>query len=152
MGVSRSEPFQVKWEDVKVPIKRCEFIKTRVRFINMTNEDLNETISNLVLGSLAAPDREFIVKNLNISLDEAINGTDAVKTEFLWDLMKLIMFKYREYKLLFYDAVRNANIEKALSAQERIFFHYEALRNLKRRLLGGKDLLYIDMPDYRTSD
>lgn len=139
---------KISWEEVAVPIKKCEFIRARRRFLTLSAAELKEIVLNLVLGSIAAEDREFILKNMAISLDEAASGSDEVRTNFLWDLMKLIMYKYREYKLLFYRAVKNSDIDKASIAQRRIFFQYEALRTLKRRLMGGKDLMYIDMPEY----
>jgi hypothetical protein len=136
------------WESVEVPIKRCEFIRARRRFIGMPNAELDDLVSSLVLASLAADDREFIVNNMSPTLEEALNGTAEDKTNYLWYLMKMIMYNYRKYKLLFYESVKNADLPKALFCERRIFFHYEALRNLKRKLMGGKDLMYIDMPEY----
>ncbi|RLG20554.1 hypothetical protein DRN72_05035 [Methanosarcinales archaeon] len=43
---------------------------------------------------------------------------------------------------MFYEAIMNAKLERAIFAQERIFLHYESLRNLKKRLLCGKDIMY----------
>lgn len=114
----------------------------------MPNAELDDLVSSLVLASLAADDREFIVNNMSPTLEEALNGTAEDKTNYLWYLMKMIMYNYRKYKLLFYESVKNADLPKALFCERRIFFHYEALRNLKRKLMGGKDLMYIDMPEY----
>ena len=148
MSVQTINPYEISWEKVAVPIKRCEFIRARRRFITLSGDELKDVVSNLVLGSLAAADREFIVSNMAASLDEVAAGSDELKTNFLWDLMKLIMYKYREYKLQFYDAVKKADLEKAMFTQRRMFFHYEAIRTLKRRLMCGKDLMFIDMPEY----
>jgi len=141
-------PSEISWEAVAVPIKKCEFIRARRRLLTLSSDELKDVVINLVLGSVAAVDREFILNSLSVDIEEVANGSDEVRTNFLWDLMKLIMYKYKEYKLQFYAAVKNADLETALFAQRRIFFQYEALRTLKRRLMGGKDLMYIDMPEY----
>jgi hypothetical protein len=135
------------WKSLKVPIKRCEFYRARGNLLALSPDDFEHLVS-FVLSSLPEEDRKFIEQNISPKLTEALKGGEEDKSNFLWNLVKLIMYNYKKYKLQFYDAVRSADLKKALLLEKNVFFHYEALRNLKRSLLGGKDLMYIDMPEY----
>ncbi|MEN3037122.1 MAG: hypothetical protein ABC588_07210, partial [Candidatus Methanosuratincola petrocarbonis] len=101
-----------------------------------------------VLSSLPVEDKNFIENNISPTLMETLTGKIEDKTEYLWNLIKLIMYNYKKYKLQFYEAVKDADLAKVLFLEKKLFFHYEALRNIKKRLIGGKDLMYIDMPEY----
>jgi|Deesub1362A_J573_1020465.scaffolds.fasta_scaffold00448_38 hypothetical protein len=137
----------VDWEELRVPVKRCEFNRARKRFMTLGAKEVREIVTE-ALRLLPAEDREFILRNMTIPMDGATEKSAEIRSDFLWDLIRLIMWKYREYKLLFYKAVVNAELERAIFVQRRIFSCYEALRSLKKRLLGGKDIMYIDMPEY----
>jgi len=134
----------IEWGDT--PIKHCEFIRASRKISSMKTEDLEDMVTYLSLGSLSKEDYDFISKNISPTLKEAIEGSKQTRITFLHNLMKLISYRYKLYKRLFYDAVKNSDIAKADEYTYRIFHHYEALRNLKKRLIGGKEILLRDMP------
>ncbi|MEN3017383.1 MAG: hypothetical protein ABC612_08280 [Candidatus Methanosuratincola petrocarbonis] len=147
MADDSASSLELTWKSVGVPIKRCEFIRARKKFINISNVELEDLISS-VLSSLPVEDKNFIENNISPTLMETLTGKIEDKTEYLWNLIKLIMYNYKKYKLQFYEAVKDADLAKVLFLEKKLFFHYEALRNIKKRLIGGKDLMYIDMPEY----
>jgi len=134
----------IEWKDT--PIKHCEFIRSSRRISSMKPEDLEDMVMNITLGSLSREDKDFIIRNMTPTLDECIKGSKQTRIDYLHKLMKLLNYRYKTYKSLFYSAVKNSDIVKADENNQRVFHHYEALRSLKKRLIGGKELLLRDMP------
>lgn len=136
------------WNVVEVPLKRCEFIRARKKFLSLSVEEANSLIATL-LSSLPPDDQKFVLSNVIPTFNEIVFGSDDEKTHFLWSLIKIIMYRYRSYKKIFYEAVKNSDIDTANEAVTGIFCHYEAMRILKKSLIGGKELLFRDMPSFQ---
>jgi len=135
---------EVEWLDT--PIKHCEFIRSTRRISNMKPKDLEDMYMNITLGSLSREDKEFIVRSMSPTIEECIEGSKQTRISFIYNLMKLLSYRYKMYKKLYYSAVKNADVIMADEYNMRVFCHYEALRSLKKRLIGGKELLFRDMP------
>ncbi|MCP8304851.1 MAG: hypothetical protein H3Z50_05215 [archaeon] len=135
---------EIEWGDT--PIKHCEFIRSTRRISSMKPEDIEDMVVNATLGSLSREDKEFIVRNMAPTLEECIKGSKQTRITYLYNLMKLLTYRYKMYKNLFYGAVKASDLVKTEEYHQRVFHHYEALRSLKKRLIGGKELLLRDMP------
>lgn len=137
------------WEDIgwgQIPIKHCEFIRSTRRLASLRPSELEEIIGNLTLGSLCKEDYDFVLSNLTPTIEEAYNASKETRVIFLHNLLRLLSFGYRKYKIEYYKAIKEGDITKVEEFNFRVFQHYEAIRNLKKSLIAGKDLLYRDMP------
>ncbi|MCP8307193.1 MAG: hypothetical protein H3Z53_10315 [archaeon] len=140
---------EIEWKGV--PIKHCEFIRAQRKFSNMSRSDIEDTINNVTLSNLSEEDRDFIVKNISPTLEECIGGSRETRTTYLYNLMKLITYRYKQYKMKEIDAVKSSDLQKHEEYTQRVFHHYEALRRLKMHLIGGKELMFRDMPEVEVS-
>ncbi|MCP8311189.1 MAG: hypothetical protein L6N94_06795 [Candidatus Methylarchaceae archaeon HK01M] len=135
---------EIEWGDT--PIKHCEFIRSTRKISSMKPEDVEDVVINATLGSLSREDKQFIIRNMTPALEECIKGSKQTRITYLHNLMKLLTYRYKMYKGLFYGAVKASDLVKAEEYNQRVFHHYEALRCLKKRLIAGKELLLRDMP------
>lgn len=132
---------EIEWKGV--PIKHCEFIRAERRFSKMNPSDVEDTIYNVTLSNLSEDDREFILKNISPSFEDCIKG---LRVTYLYNLMKLITYRYKQYKIKEINAEKSSDIQKREEYAQRALQHYEALRRLKRHLIYGRDLMLRDMP------
>jgi hypothetical protein len=135
---------EIPWKGV--PIKHCEFIRAQRKFSNMSRSEIEDTINNVILSNLSGEDRDFILKNISPSFEDCIGGSKETRTTYLYNLIKLIVHRYKQYKMKEIDAVKRSDLQKYEEYSQKVFHHYEALRRLKMRLIGGKELLLRDMP------
>ncbi|MEM3583747.1 MAG: hypothetical protein QW193_00480 [Nitrososphaerales archaeon] len=132
---------EIPWEGV--PIKHCEFIRAERRFSKMNPSEVWDTIYNVTLTNLSEEDRDFILKNISPSFEDCIKG---LRVTYLYNLMKLITYRYKQYKIKEINAEKSSDLQKREEYAQRAFSHYEALRSLKRHLIYGRDLMLRDMP------
>lgn len=101
---------------------------------------------NVTLCCLSGEDRDVIIGSMSPTFPECINGPRDTKMNFLSNLMKLIVFRYKQHKM---TAMRGpTNVADEYDA--RAYQHYDALRCLKEPLICGRILLEKDMPKVRA--
>lgn len=134
---------EIEWDWKSAPIKHCEFIRSSKKFTHMSRSDIENIVNNVTLGSLSKEDREYIAKNISPTLEECIKGSRGTKKNYLHNLMILITYRYKQYKI---KAMKSPDVFERDKYYQKTFQHYEALRNLKKSLMAGKELLLRDMP------
>jgi hypothetical protein len=135
---------EVEWKGV--PIKHCEFKRASKDLIAMDRSDLEYVIMKVTLGCLAGEDRDIIIRSMSPTLSECIKGSKDTKMNYLANLMKLIVFRYKQHKL---EALRSSSIFSE-PYDVRAHQHYEALRSLKESLICGRSLLEREMPEVKA--
>ena len=78
-------------------------------------------------------------------LREFIEGSKNTKIDYLANLMKLIVFRYKQHILEALRSSRNVSDQYDVRAYQ----HYEALRSLKESLICGRSLLEKEMPEVK---
>ena len=139
---------EIEWDWKSAPIKHCEFIRSSNKFSHLSHSDIENIVNNVTLGSLSNEDREFIVKNMSPTLEECIKGSRGTKRTYLHNLMILITYGYKQSKI---KAMKSPDMFERDKYYQKVFHHYEALRNLKKSLMAGKELLLRDMPEVKVS-
>ena len=149
MGQTAVSMEEIEWKGV--PIKHCEFIRAERKFSSMSKSDIEDTVNNVTLSNLAGEDRDFIARNISPTLEECIVGSRETRTTYLYNLMKLIVYSYKQYKIKEIDAVKNSDVKRHEECAQRVFHHFEALKRLKMHLIMGKELMLRDMPEIEVS-
>lgn len=134
----------IEWKGV--PIKFCEFKRASKDFIAMHCSDVEYVIMQITLGCLSGEDRAIMIRTMSPTLRECIEGSKNTKIDYLANLMKLIVFRYKQHKLEALRSPRNVSDQYEVRAHQ----HYEALRSLKESLICGRSLFEKEMPEVKV--